>query len=91
MPPCNVVLTEHHQQVIERLLETGRYQNAGEIVGDALRLIEQREALDGAKLALLQSAAATGFDDLETGRFAGVPVTGLEQFIAGLGDTPSQR
>ncbi|SEH21517.1 type II toxin-antitoxin system ParD family antitoxin [Rhizobium sp. NFR12] len=39
MPPCNVVLTEHHQQVIAQLLETGRYQNASEIVGDALRLI----------------------------------------------------
>jgi putative addiction module CopG family antidote len=68
VPTRNVVLTEHHQEVIERLLETGRYQNASEIVGEALQLIERREELDEAKLTTLQSAAtsranASGYGD----------------------------
>jgi antitoxin ParD1/3/4 len=91
VPTRNVVLTEHHQEVIERLLETGRYQNASEIVGEALQLIERREELDEAKLTTLQSAAAAGFDDLGNGRFTDVPVNRLEQFIADLGDKPSKR
>lgn len=90
MPTRNVVLTEHHQEVIERLVKSGRYQNASEVLREGLRLIEQREQLDAAKLEALRAAATVGFNDLDGGRYVDVPAEELEQFIAGLGRAPSR-
>ncbi len=50
MPTRNVVLTDHQHQVIESLVGTGRYQNASEVLRDGLRLVEQREAENAARL-----------------------------------------
>ena len=69
MPTRNVVLTEHLDEVIDQLVETGRYQNASEVLRDGLRMVEQREAREKAKLAALKEAAAIGFRDIEEGRF----------------------
>ena len=44
MPTKNVVLTERQEALIESLVRSGRYQNAGEVLDDGLRLVEQREA-----------------------------------------------
>lgn len=85
MPTRDVGLTEHHQQVIDRLVKSGRYQNASEVLREGLRLVEQREHLDAAKLEVLKVAAAAGFADLDNGRFVDVPEESLEDFIAGLG------
>lgn len=38
MSTRNVVLTEHHEAVIDRLVKSGRYQNASEIMHQGLRL-----------------------------------------------------
>jgi antitoxin ParD1/3/4 len=67
MPTRNVVLTDHQEQLIEKLVGSGRYQNASEILRKGLRLIEQREAEDAAKLKILRKAAAAGFDALDRG------------------------
>lgn len=45
MPTRNVVLTGHHEAVIERLAKSGRYQNASEVLREGLRLVEQLESL----------------------------------------------
>jgi antitoxin ParD1/3/4 len=91
MPTRNVVLTEHHEEVIDRLVKAGRYQNASEVLRDGLRLVEQREALEAAKLAALKEAARIGFDDLEQGRFEVIEENDLREFIAGLGREASAR
>jgi antitoxin ParD1/3/4 len=49
MPTRNVVLTDHQEKLIDNLIGSGRYQNAGEVLREDLRL-EQREAQDAAKL-----------------------------------------
>lgn len=85
MPTRNVVLTEHHENVIDDLVKSGRYQNASEVLREGLRLVERRESLESGKLDVLKSLAATGFSDLEEGRFTSVADDDLEQFIAGLG------
>ena len=54
MPTRNVVLTDHQQDVIETLVESGRYQNASEVLRDGLRLVEQREREDALKLETLR-------------------------------------
>lgn len=69
MPTRNVVLTEHQEQVIEELVGSGRYQNASEVLREGLRLVEQREAEDTAKLAALREAVQIGFDALDRGEF----------------------
>lgn len=91
MPTRNVVLTEHHEEVIDRLVKSGRYQNASEVLRDGLRLVEQRDALEAAKLAALKEAARIGFGDIDEGRFQDVRDGDLEAFIAGLGQQASER
>ena len=69
MPTRNVVLTEHHEKTIDRLVKSGRYQNASEVLREGLRLIERREEMEAAKLEALREAAGVGFADLDEGRF----------------------
>jgi len=69
VPTKNVVLTERQADLIESLVESGRYQNASEVLRDGLRLVEQREAEDATKLKALRSAARLGVGALERGEF----------------------
>jgi len=69
MATRNVVLTERQENLIDTLVKGGRYQNASEVLREGLRLIEQREAEDAAKLAALREAARLGMADFEAGRF----------------------
>ena len=69
MPTRNVVLTTRHEQIIEALVASGRYQNASEVLREGLRLVEDREAREAAKLAALREAVAVGDADFEAGRY----------------------
>ncbi len=69
MPTRNVVLTEQQAVMIERLVHSGRYQNASEVLRDGLRLVQQREAEDKARLAALRQAASVGQEDFAAGRY----------------------
>lgn len=69
MPTRNVVLTDHQADLVERLVESGRYQNASEVLRDGLRLIEARDMENAARLEALKNAAQVGIDDIEAGRF----------------------
>ena len=69
MPTRNVVLTDQQATMIERLVRAGRYQNASEVLRDGLRLVQQREAEDKARIAALRQAARVGMEDFAAGRF----------------------
>ncbi len=69
MPTRDVVLTEQQAVMIERLVHSGRYQNASEVLRDRLRLVQQREAEDKARLAALRQAASVGLGDFAAGRY----------------------
>ena len=69
MPTRNVVLTDYQADLVERLVSSGRYQNASEVLRDGLRLIEGREAEDKARLSALRDAARIGIADIEAGRY----------------------
>jgi antitoxin ParD1/3/4 len=69
MPTRNVVLTKRQEKLIETLVESGRYQNASEVLRDGLRLVEQRDAEDAAKLEVLREAARAGVAALDRGEF----------------------
>ncbi len=85
MPTRNVVLTEHQQQLIDSLVVSGRYQNASEVLREGLRLVEQRETLEAAKLDALMTAAQAGWDDLSAGRYQDVTDDRLADLIGQLG------
>ncbi len=91
MPTRNVVLTEHHEQVIETLIGSGRYQNASEVLRDGLRLVEEREARHAARLEALREAARVGFTDLDEGRYRDLGDDELDGFIEALGRRASKR
>jgi antitoxin ParD1/3/4 len=69
MPTRNVVLTTRHEQIIEALVASGRYQNASEVLRDGLRLVEEREAREAGKLAALREAARIGMAAFDEGRY----------------------
>jgi len=69
MPTRNVVLTERQEKLLETLVNSGRYQNASEVLRDGLRLVEQREAEDAGKLKALRAAARAGVGALDRGEF----------------------
>ena len=67
MPTRNVNLTEHFDRFIETGITSGRFSNASEVVREGLRLLEQREQEDKAKLEWLRAAAKEGFDAIDRG------------------------
>ena len=69
MPTRNVVLTDRQAEIIEQLVSSGRYQNASEVLREGLRLIEQRDAEDKARLKALREAARMGIADIDADRF----------------------
>ena len=69
MPTRNVVLTNYQASFVERLVSTGRYQNASEVLREGLRMVEQREAEDASRLEALRNAAKVGITDFEQGRY----------------------
>lgn len=85
MPTRNVVLSEHQQELVENLVRSGRYQNASEVLRAGLRLIEERERIEDAKLKALKRAARQGWADISAGRYADVADDQLEDFVRQMG------
>jgi len=67
MPTRNVHLTEHFDKFISAGVEAGRYSNASEAVRAGLRLLEQREQEEQAKLAWLRGATTEAFAAFDRG------------------------
>jgi antitoxin ParD1/3/4 len=53
---------KHFEAFIERLIASGRYSTASEIIRDGLRLIEEREQDREAKLEWLRAEIQKGLD-----------------------------
>lgn len=87
MPTRNVVLTKHQEKIIKTLVGSGRYQNASEVLREGLRLVEQREAEDTAKLEILREAAGAGFGALNRGEFREFDnIDDLQAYLKGLSE-----
>ena len=69
MPTRNVNLTEHFDRFVESGIASGRFSNASEVVREGLRLLEQREQEDKAKIEWLRDAAKEGFDAADRGDY----------------------
>lgn len=90
MPTRNVNLTSHLDRFVERRVRSGRFSNASEVVREGLRLLEQREQEDQAKLAWLRTAARDAFAEIDRGE--GIEFASIDHFdnyIDRLGDEVS--
>lgn len=84
MPTRNVVLTDHQADLIERLVSSGRFQNASEVLREGIRLVEQRVAEDQARLEALRSAILVADADVEAGRSRVFKGAALRKHLASL-------
>ena len=80
MPTRNVNLTDHFDGFIGDRISVGRFSNASEVVREGLRLLEQREHEDEAKIQWLRGAAKEGFDELDRGE--GVEFESMDDLAA---------
>jgi antitoxin ParD1/3/4 len=60
VPTRNVNLTDELDRFVLQKVESGRYENASEVVRAALRPLEREEQQDEAKLAALRAAIDEG-------------------------------
>jgi antitoxin ParD1/3/4 len=61
--PSSYTLGSHYETFIKRQLASGRYNNASEVVRDALRLMEEREK----RLQSLDAIIARGIAEADAG------------------------
>ena len=91
MPTRNVVLSEHQHELVETLVQSGRYQNASEVLREGLRLVEERERIEQAKLKALRDAARRGWADVSAGQYTDVADSRLEDFVGQLGKRAARQ
>jgi antitoxin ParD1/3/4 len=66
MATRNVVLTDAQSALLKRLVASGRYQNASDVLRAGLRLLEREEA----ELDDLRARLSTGLDEARRGDLA---------------------
>ena len=66
MATRNVVLTDAQSDLVNRLISSGRYQNASEAMRAGLRLLEREEA----ELSELRARLFAGLEQARSGDFA---------------------
>jgi antitoxin ParD1/3/4 len=64
----HVSLTPKLENLIREKVESGLYNNASEVVREALRLLQEHDEVRRLKLERLRDALATGEADLAAGR-----------------------
>ena len=70
MPSMNVSLTEELVSIVQRKLDSGMYNNASEVVREALRYMHDNEAfLNTIKLESLKKTLSQGMDSAEKGNY----------------------
>jgi len=79
----NVSLTPELESIINNKVKKGLYGSASEVVREAIRLLQQRDETQEAKLAALRIEIQKGIDDLEAGLFrdGGVAMSDIRERI----------
>jgi len=87
----NISLTPEQDAFIEKIIDSGEYQNASEAVRDALRALQQRRREDALKLAALRAQIRAGIDGLDRGDFDEIDEAGLGAYLKRLAAPPRRR
>ena len=64
----NVSLTPTLESYVKQKVEAGMYSSVSEVVREALRLLEERDAMQAMKLEALRSDINQGVESLEKGK-----------------------
>jgi antitoxin ParD1/3/4 len=64
MPTRNIVLTDQQSAFVNRMVEGGQYQNASEVLRDALRRMEREED----EWERVRAGVLEGLEDVREGR-----------------------
>jgi antitoxin ParD1/3/4 len=65
--PSSYTIGEHYEALIKRLVESGRYASASEVIRDGMRLLEEKEHLREIKLRDIQTLIQEGIDSGDAG------------------------
>jgi len=65
----NVSLTPTLEKLVQQQVESGLYNNASEVIRDALRLLKERQDMQRKKLKRLNAALKKGEDAYAAGDF----------------------
>lgn len=65
----NISLTSELDAIVKQKVNSGLYNNASEVVREALRIMLRYERTEEAKLAQLRAAVAVGAEQAERGEF----------------------
>ncbi len=86
--PSSYSLGKYYESFVHNQLASGRYNNASEVLRDALRLMEERER----RLAALDAGITSGIADIESGRLQNADdvFDELEAELHALPDTPAE-
>jgi antitoxin ParD1/3/4 len=87
MPTHNISLTEQQERFVDRAVASGQYLDASEVLRDGLRLLEQRQAENAAKLARLLAAVDEAYADYARGDYVEVPDDKLGEWLTSLRQT----
>ena len=66
----NVSLTPKLEELVHAKVATGMYNNASEVIREALRLMEETDQLKALKLQILKKELSMALDSLERGEYS---------------------
>jgi antitoxin ParD1/3/4 len=62
-----VSLTPEFERLVQEQVSSGRYSSASEVVQEALRLLQERDQLQGERLEFLRAEIAKGIEAADQG------------------------
>ena len=84
MPTRNVSLPQALDQFVDSSIQSGRYDNASEVVRAGLRLLEQEEKKNQEKFIWLKAAIAEGIASLDSSKDSDESLREVEEHMASL-------
>ena len=92
MSTRSISFTDHHDALIDEGLKSGQYQNASEVVREAMRALELKRAEDDAKLDALRADVQKGIDAYKRGEYVTIKGKGeLDKLFDEIEKTNSKR
>ena len=72
-----ISLTPKLEELVKEKIASGYYNNASEVVREAIRLMDRHDQINELKLQLLQDTVRIGAEDVEKGRLSKKSVTDI--------------
>lgn len=87
MPTRTIDLSDHLDRFVEESVTSGRFQDANEVMRDALHLLEQRRQQDLLKLERLRAAVQLGEDAVARGDSIILEIDEIDGFVNDLAES----